>query len=177
MIQPWGLFLVYFFFEKRFSNILGIGRAAARRTALKLPRTIRAGPNKEENHSRSLSGRGFKGVQKHANRTRQSPQPQGMKTVKWISRDLRFPKSEISREKFRESTKCVPVKLAVQPFVLFVVIAGERGVEESNCVPKDNRTLYHGCKVSSKVVAGPVNPLLLLFVVVVSLLIQLNTRA
>ena len=34
-------------------------------------------------------------------------------------------------------TKSVPVKLVIQIFVLFVVIAGERGVEGSYFVPKD----------------------------------------
>jgi len=31
-----------------------------------------------------------------------TPQPQGMNTVKWKSRDLRFPRLEISQEKFGE---------------------------------------------------------------------------
>jgi len=31
-----------------------------------------------------------------------TPQPQGMNTVKWMSRDLRFPRFEISQEKFGE---------------------------------------------------------------------------
>jgi len=35
------------------------------------------------------------------------------------------------------STKSVPVKLVVQSFVLFVVIAEERGAEGSYFVPKD----------------------------------------
>ena len=34
-------------------------------------------------------------------------------------------------------TKSAPVKLFVQSFVLFVVIAGERGAEGSYFVPKD----------------------------------------
>jgi len=62
-------------------------------------------------------------------------------------------------------TKSALVKLFVHFFVIFVVIAGERGVEGSYFVPKDphqiNRTFYHGCTISEscKVIVGPVNPL------------------
>jgi len=52
-------------------------------------------------------------------------------------------------------TKSVPVKLVVQSFVLFVVIIEERGAEGWYFYQKTNRTLYHGCAISCKVIVGP----------------------
>ena len=56
------------------------------------------------------------------------------------------------------STKSVPVKLAVQSFVLFVVITGERGTESPYfCTKRPHQiiiTLYHGCTISCKVTVG-----------------------
>ena len=58
-------------------------------------------------------------------------------------------------------TEIVPVRLAVQILVLFVVIARKRGVGDSYFVPQDppqiHRTLFHWCMFFCKVIVGLVN--------------------